>query len=136
MRRRWQRPVRLLLRDRGRGRQPRKRTLEARHEDAAGQRTGAVAAAGQARRQIDGLVDALGERGVIEQCTAVMMLCWGIEKDAAFELLTWRSQQTEVEVRVLAAQVMRQVATLTTVPATAAAEFGALFMSAHTRIDS
>jgi len=45
-------------------------------------------------------------RAVIEQAKGVLMVIYNIDADAAFELLKWRSQQTNTKLRVLAEQLM------------------------------
>ncbi|MBO0853061.1 MAG: ANTAR domain-containing protein [Nocardia sp.] len=70
--------------------------------------TGAVAETRQ-----EALGDALSElyrsRAVIEQAKGALMLVYGIGAEQAFGLLTWRSQETNVKVRELAAQLVSEV---------------------------
>ena len=44
-------------------------------------------------------------RGVIEQVKGMLMLVYRIDGDTAFDLLRWRSQETNVKLRVLAEQI-------------------------------
>ncbi|MBP2453728.1 PAS and ANTAR domain-containing protein [Mycolicibacterium lutetiense] len=44
-------------------------------------------------------------RGVIEQAKGMLMLIYRINADAAFELLKWRSQETNTKLRLLAEQL-------------------------------
>lgn len=44
-------------------------------------------------------------RGPIEQVKGMLMLIYRIDADAAFELLRWRSQETNVKLRVVAEQL-------------------------------
>jgi fructose-specific component phosphotransferase system IIB-like protein len=46
-------------------------------------------------------------RGGIEQAKGMLMLVYRISADAAFELLKWRSQETNVKLRVLAEQLVK-----------------------------
>jgi fructose-specific component phosphotransferase system IIB-like protein len=46
-------------------------------------------------------------RGVIEQAKGMLMLIYRISADSAFELLRWRSQETNTKLRVLAEQITR-----------------------------
>jgi hypothetical protein len=46
-------------------------------------------------------------RGVIEQAKGMLMLIYRISADSAFELLRWRSQETNTKLRVLAEQIAR-----------------------------
>ncbi|WP_066903656.1 PAS and ANTAR domain-containing protein [Mycolicibacterium houstonense] len=46
-------------------------------------------------------------RGVIEQAKGMLMLIYRIKADAAFELLKWRSQETNTKLRLLAEQLAK-----------------------------
>jgi fructose-specific component phosphotransferase system IIB-like protein len=46
-------------------------------------------------------------RGVIEQAKGMLMLIYRISADSAFELLRWRSQETNTKLRVLAEQIVK-----------------------------
>ena len=46
---------------------------------------------------------------VIEQAKGVLMATYGIEANRAFEILTWRSQETNVKIRELAARFMAAI---------------------------
>lgn len=46
------------------------------------------------------------QRAAIEQAKGMLMVIYGIDADAAFELLRWRSQEANVKVRILAQQVV------------------------------
>jgi hypothetical protein len=46
-------------------------------------------------------------RAVIEQAKGMLMLVYGLDEDAAFDLLRWRSQSTNVKLRLLAEQIVR-----------------------------
>jgi PAS domain S-box-containing protein len=48
-------------------------------------------------------------RAVIEQAKGVLMAAYGIEPNRAFEILVWRSQETNVRLRELAARFMAAV---------------------------
>jgi PAS domain S-box-containing protein len=47
-------------------------------------------------------------RSTIEQAKGVLMVVYGIDADAAFELLKWRSQESNLKLRVLAEHLMSQ----------------------------
>jgi ANTAR domain len=49
----------------------------------------------------------------IEQAKGMLMLIYGMDEAAAFELLKWRSQETNVKLRLLAAQVAADFLALT-----------------------
>jgi PAS domain S-box-containing protein len=48
-------------------------------------------------------------RAIIEQAKGVLMATYGIEANRAFEILTWRSQETNVKLRELASRFMAGV---------------------------
>jgi ANTAR domain/PAS fold len=48
-------------------------------------------------------------RAIIEQAKGVLMATYGIEANRAFEILTWRSQETNVKLRELASRFMAAV---------------------------
>jgi PAS domain S-box-containing protein len=73
-------------------------------------------------------------RATIEQAKGMLMLIYRISDDSAFELLKWRSQETNVKLRVLAEQVIADFAELTyeeTLPPRAT--FDHLLLTAHLR---
>lgn len=49
-------------------------------------------------------------RAEIEQAKGVLMMIYGIAADRAFDVLVWRSQETNMKVRELARQFMTDVA--------------------------
>ncbi|CDP84555.1 MULTISPECIES: PAS and ANTAR domain-containing protein [Mycolicibacterium] len=51
-------------------------------------------------------------RGAIEQAKGMLMLIYRISADAAFDLLKWRSQETNTKLRVLAEQLARDFLSL------------------------
>lgn len=59
--------------------------------------------------RLDAGVRAIESRAVIEQCKGMLMTVFDISADEAFELLRWRSQHTNVPVRILAARLLRAV---------------------------
>ncbi|WP_370478784.1 PAS and ANTAR domain-containing protein [Mycobacterium sp. pUA109] len=50
--------------------------------------------------------DAAESRAVIEQAKGVLMVAYSISADRAFDILVWRSQETNVKVRDLAARFL------------------------------
>jgi AmiR/NasT family two-component response regulator len=50
-------------------------------------------------------------RAPIEQAKGVLMYVYQIDADAAFDLLRWRSQETNVKLRALAEQLLVDVRT-------------------------
>ncbi|CQD05451.1 antitermination regulator [Mycolicibacterium conceptionense] len=51
-------------------------------------------------------------RGAIEQAKGMLMLIYRISADAAFDLLKWRSQETNTKLRVLAEQLAKDFLSL------------------------
>ena len=76
-------------------------------------------------------------RGVIEPAKGMMMLVYRIDADTAFELLRWRSQETNVKLRVLAQQIIADFIAIDDLEnMRPRAEFDRLLLTAHTRIKS
>jgi len=76
-------------------------------------------------------------RAAIEQVKGMLMVVYRIEADAAFELLKWRSQETNVKLRILAERVLADFAGLNyedTLPPRAT--FDHLLLTAHHRVDA
>jgi ANTAR domain/PAS fold len=74
-------------------------------------------------------------RAIIEQVKGILRLVYRIDADAAFELLKWRSQETNVKLRALAEQLMVDVGQLAddgTLPPRAT--FDHLLLTAHERV--
>lgn len=74
-------------------------------------------------------------RGIIEQAKGMLMVIYRITDDAAFELLKWRSQEANVKLRLLAAQIVEDFVGLDydeTLPARDV--FDSLLLTAHTRV--
>jgi PAS domain S-box-containing protein len=51
-------------------------------------------------------------RAAIEQAKGVLMYVYQVEADAAFDVLKWRSQETDVKLRALAEQLLADIRTL------------------------
>jgi fructose-specific component phosphotransferase system IIB-like protein len=68
-------------------------------------------------RQQTRLTKAIAEiaehRAAIEQAKGMLMVVYGIDAEAAFDLLRWRSQQANVKLRLLAEQVVTDFVNLT-----------------------
>ena len=62
------------------------------------------------------------------------MLVYRISSDAAFEILLWRSQQTNTKLRALAAQVVAELDTLRYQPDSLRREFDHLLLTVHDRV--
>jgi hypothetical protein len=75
-------------------------------------------------------------RATIEQAKGMLMLIYRITDESAFELLKWRSQETNVKLRVLAEQVITDFGDLTyeeNLPPRAT--FDHLLLTAHLRVN-
>lgn len=76
-------------------------------------------------------------RGPIEQAKGMLMLIYRISADSAFELLRWRSQETNTKLRILAEQIARDFLGLNydeELPPRSA--FDRLLLTAHSRIQA
>ena len=74
-------------------------------------------------------------RAAIEQAKGILMLVYRIQADAAFDLLRWRSQETNVKLRKLAEQLIADVRALEyeeTVPPRST--FDRLLLTVHQRV--
>jgi hypothetical protein len=89
--------------------------------------------------QDDSVTEAVAEiaeaRAGIEQTKGMLMLVYGIGADTAFELLKWRSQETNVKVRALAEQIGKDFLELSydeALPPRSA--YDRLLLTAHLRV--
>ena len=76
-------------------------------------------------------------RADIERTKGMLMLIYGMDDSAAFELLKWRSQETNTKLRLLAQQIAADFVALShseTLPARSA--YDILLLTAHLRIDA
>jgi hypothetical protein len=81
------------------------------------------------------LAEIAENRAVIEQVKGMLMLVYRVNAEAAFDLLRWRSQETNIKLRVLAEQLLADVRGLRcgeTVPTRAM--FDQVLMTVHQRI--
>ena len=91
----------------------------------------------EVREGIDEAVSALAhDRAVIEQAKGMVMAVYRIQEDHAFEILAWRSQESNVKLRALAEQLVHDVTTGLDVPAAFRNEFDHLLMTVHERVPS
>jgi fructose-specific component phosphotransferase system IIB-like protein len=76
-------------------------------------------------------------RGGIEQAKGMLMVVYRIDADSAFELLKWRSQESNVKLRLLAEQVVKDFLSLSYDEALPTrAVYDGLLLTAHLRIES
>lgn len=76
-------------------------------------------------------------RAVIEQAKGMLMLIHGIDADRAFELLKWRSQDTNTKLRPLAEQLVDEFRQLSrdAVLLPSKQEYERRLMTIHQRVD-
>jgi PAS domain S-box-containing protein len=91
----------------------------------------------QARAAIitEAVAEIAENRATIEQAKGILMLVYRIHADAAFDLLKWRSQETNVKLRALADQLVEDVRTLhydETLPPRST--FDRLLLTVHQRV--
>jgi PAS domain S-box-containing protein len=88
--------------------------------------------------QVTAAVTAIAEtRAEIERAKGMLMLIYGMDEAPAFELLKWRSQETNVKLRLLAAQLAKDFVALSgskELPARSA--YDKLLLTAHLRINA
>jgi PAS domain S-box-containing protein len=76
-------------------------------------------------------------RSGIEQAKGMLMLIYRINADSAFELLRWRSQETNTKLRALAEQIAKDFLALSYDEALPArAVYDRLLLTAHLRVES
>ncbi|MBF6542394.1 PAS and ANTAR domain-containing protein [Nocardia brasiliensis] len=80
------------------------------------------------------LPEMLQARAVIEQAKGVLMRMYRINAQQAFNVLVWRSQETNVKLRDLAEQLLTEMPTLPPAPAPIVAVFDHMLLTLHERI--
>lgn len=80
------------------------------------------------RRSVDKRIETINiSRSAIEQAKGILMFVYGIPADRAFDILVWRSQETNVKVRDIAEHLIRTVDNLN-VPITLRTQFDHLLL--------
>jgi len=85
----------------------------------------------------EAVAEIAASRGPIEQVKGILMLAYRIDERQAFNLLKWRSQETNVKLRALAVQLVADLAELDydeTLPSRSSVD--RLLLTAHLRIGS
>ncbi len=83
---------------------------------------------------VDAVVaDFTAHRALIEQAKGVLMMTYNISADRAFDILVWRSQETNTKLRSLAAQLIHDFTHLQ-VPSDVRHRADHLLLTAHCRI--
>ena len=81
------------------------------------------------------VADIATNRAVIDQAKGMLILVYGVDEDAAFEMLRWRSQSTNTKLRTLAAQLVADYRSLCNGEALPSrAVYDKALMSVHERI--
>ncbi|MGW4843211.1 PAS and ANTAR domain-containing protein [Nocardia brasiliensis] len=80
------------------------------------------------------LPEMLEARAVIEQAKGVLMRMYRINAEQAFNVLVWRSQETNIKLRDLAEQLLAEIPTLPPAPAPIVSHFDHMLLTLHERI--
>ncbi len=80
------------------------------------------------------LPEVVRARAEIEQAKGVLMRMYRVSADQAFQVLVWRSQETNVKLRDLAAQLLVDLDRLPTCPPDLLSQFDHLLLTAHERM--
>jgi PAS domain S-box-containing protein len=80
------------------------------------------------------LAEITEHRASIEQAKGMLMLIYGISKNAAFDLLKWLSQEANVKLRLLAERITEDFRGVGPT-LTSQSEFDHLLLTAHARVD-
>ncbi|MDT2007149.1 ANTAR domain-containing protein [Rhodococcus opacus] len=76
--------------------------------------------------------EAVESRSVIDQAKGALMLAYGISADRAFDVLVWRSQQTNTKVREIAQNLVSGVARMEPLPPQQRRQIDHLLLTSHT----
>jgi PAS domain S-box-containing protein len=80
------------------------------------------------------IADFTEHRAIIEQAKGVLMMTYGIPAERAFDILVWRSQDSNTRLRTLAARVVADFTTMLQVPGDIRERADHLLLTAHKRI--
>lgn len=80
------------------------------------------------------LTDIFEARAAIEQAKGALMVVYGVDADQAFELLQWRSQHSNVKLRLLATQIVAELGTLQFDGPALRNQFDHLLLTVHERV--
>ncbi|WP_067465301.1 PAS and ANTAR domain-containing protein [Nocardia amamiensis] len=82
----------------------------------------------------DTLPKLVESRALIEQAKGVLMRVYRINADQAFHVLQWRSQETNVKIRDLAAQIIAEIDRVPPAPPEVQTVFDHLLLTVHERV--
>lgn len=87
------------------------------------------------RTSIDEVVAGIARnRAVINQAVGMLMLTYGVSSEKAFDVLAWRSSESNVKLRSIAAQFVTDACSGDLLPPAARARIDHLLLTVHTRI--
>ncbi|MFI6043611.1 PAS and ANTAR domain-containing protein [Nocardia sp. NPDC051321] len=78
--------------------------------------------------------DVFASRAVIEQAKGVLMRMYRVDAEQAFRILRWRSQETNVKLRLLAQQIIDELDTVPATPPHTQSRFDHLLLTAHLHV--
>jgi hypothetical protein len=81
------------------------------------------------------IADFTANRSQIEQAKGILMAIYKISADHAFDILVWRSQETNTKLRKLVQQIIEDFTTELNVPASVRERADHLLLTAHKRIE-
>jgi hypothetical protein len=88
------------------------------------------------RRSLDEIVATIAERrATINQAMGMLMLAYGVSSERAFEILAWRSQETNKKLRDIATCFVSEVAAAGLLPTSAANQLDHILLTCHESID-
>lgn len=82
----------------------------------------------------DAIADFTEHRALIEQAKGILMMTYAISADRAFDILVWRSQETNTKLRRLASQVIDDFTVELQVPSGIRERADHLLLTAHDRV--
>ena len=80
------------------------------------------------------IADFTAHRACIEQAKGILMMTYGISAERAFDILVWRSQETNTKLRRLVLQIIRDFTAELRVPSDVRASADQLLLTAHRRV--
>jgi len=80
------------------------------------------------------IVDFTAHRASIEQAKGILMMTYGIPAERAFDILVWRSQETNTKLRTLVLQIISDFTTHLRVPRDVREHADHLLLTAHRRV--
>lgn len=80
------------------------------------------------------VADFTEHRAIIEQAKGLLMMTYGISAEHAFDILVWRSQETNTKLRMLASQIIEDLTRELHVPDDVRQRADHLLLTAHRRI--